>query len=61
MQAGLLGKRFQRLRERLRGNRGGERFGCIELGERGRNVSERKRHADGKHTQRRRQGGGLCR
>jgi len=46
MQAGLLGKNFQRLRERLSGYRGGERFGSMGLGKRGRNVSKRKRRAD---------------
>ena len=53
MQAGLLGKNFQRLRERLSGYRGGERFGSMGLGKRGRNVSKRKRRADGEHTQQR--------
>ena len=43
MQAGLLGKLFQRLRERLRGNRGSERFRCSGLGERGGDLSEGER------------------
>ena len=62
MQPGLLGKRFQRLRERLRGNRGGDGRGCIGLRTRGADISESKRHADEERTQQPRpQGRDLCR
>ena len=57
MQAGLLSKRFQRLRERLRGNGGGQRRGFIWPGKRGGNISERKRHADGEPAEHCRQQG----
>ena len=61
MQAGLLRKRFQRSAERLRGNRGGERFVRIGLGKRGGNVRERE-HADRENAQHcRQQGRDPCR
>jgi len=62
MQAGLLGKRFQRSAERLRGYRGDERFVPIGLGKRGGGNTPKRKRADGKRAQHsRHQSGDLCR
>jgi hypothetical protein len=54
LQAGLAGERFERLRERLCGNVGGERSGFMGLGQRWGSIDEHNGRTDRERAQHRR-------